>query len=350
MRAILVVRLYGIGNMVLATPALGALRAGYPDARITLLATDEAAWEVVSGGTAVDSVIYLDREKTIDPALFDRLRSERFDLIVVLYPMGMVDLPLVASAAGIRYRFGYRNAVRGNLYTHPCDTDYTKGEGELNLDLACRAGGKRAAGRPFVTVEGADRERVDRLLAENNVRGDELLIALHPGSAEMKRWPKENYAALADLLTRGRRARVLLVGGPDERELCREVARLMQSTPIVAAGLLTVKQTANAVRGCDLFVGNDSGPMHLAAALATPTIGLFGPTDRVKNRPWGPRNRTIIMGGKTACAPCYKNGEIPCIYDTNRCMAEISVQDVYDRARSLLADKSAPHRHRKAGV
>jgi heptosyltransferase-2 len=268
--------------------------------------------------------------------------------MVVLCPMGMVDLPLMASAAGIRWRLGYRNAVRGNLYTHPCDTDYTKGEGELNLDLACRAGGKRAAGRPFVAVGGPDRERVDRLLAENEVRGDELLIALHPGSSEMKRWPKERFAALADLLMQDRRARILLVGGPGERELCGEVARMMKSPPIVAAGLLTIKQTADLIGRCDLFVGNDSGPMHLAAALATPTIGLFGPTDRVKNRPWGPRNRIVIIGGGMKCAPCYKNGEIPCIYDTNRCMAEISVNDVYERARSLLAGGTAPRRNRKA--
>ncbi|MBN2225167.1 MAG: glycosyltransferase family 9 protein [Deltaproteobacteria bacterium] len=345
-RSILVVRLYGIGNMVLATPALRALRRGYPDSRITVLASGNDAWDVISGSRVVDSVIFFGRDQTIDPALLARLRSARFDLMVVFYPMGVVDLPLLAALSGIRYRFGYRNAVRGNLYTHRFDMDYKKGEGRLNLDLACRAGGRRGGG-PFFSIGTADRERIDRLFSDGRIGDDEIVITFHPGSQEMRRWPKDCFAALGDKLVDSHHARIILLGGPDERRLCRDISKQMKSKPIIAAGLLTLKETAEVIGRSDLFVGNDSGPMHIATAVSTPCVGLFGPTDNVKSRPWGRRGKTATIRSRMECAPCYKNGEIPCIYDTNLCMAGISVQDVYSRSLSLLAGETVPRRNRE---
>ncbi len=347
-RSILVVRLYGIGNMVLATPALNALKRGYPDAKITVLVSDTGAWDVVSGGGVVDSLMLFNPEKPLDPALIRRLRSARFDLMVVLYPMGVVDLPLSTAVSAIRYRFGYRNAVKGNLYTHRFDTDYGKSEGRLNLDLACRAGGKKAGARPFFSIGTADRQRIDRLFADNRIPADEPVIAFHPGGGlEMKRWPPENFGALGDMLARDCHARIVLVGGPNERQLCREISAQMKSEPIVGAGLLSLKETAEVIRRSALFVGNDSGPMHIAAALSTPTIGLFGPTDRVKNRPWGKPDMSVIVWRRIGCAPCYRKGEVPCIHETNLCMTRISVEDVYNRSMSLLGDNASPRRYGK---
>ena len=202
-RTILAVRLYGIGNMILATPALQALRNGYPGATITVLVSDRGAREVVSGSGVVDSVICFDYVPAIDTGLLKKLRSLHFDLLLVFYPMGVVDLPLVTAMAGIRRRFGFRDAVRGNLYTHPFDIDYRRGEGRSNLDLACRAGG-RPGGGPFFSIGPADRERVDRFFADNRIRPGEIVISMHPGSHEMKRWPKHHFAAI------GRQARARL--------------------------------------------------------------------------------------------------------------------------------------------
>lgn len=341
-RSILVVRLYGIGNMVLATPALRALRDGYPGAKITVLVSDNGAADVVSGGDAVDRLIPFDYARVLTGEFLEQLADARFDLMVVLYPMGVVDLPLVTAAAGIRYRFGFRDTVKGNLYTHPFDLDYQKGEGRSNLDLACRAGGKSGAG-PFFAIGQADRERVARFLSGHRIGQGHLLVSMHPGSQEPRRWPKENFAALGDMLSRDYRARIVLVGGPTEEGVCRSVSQLMRSRPIVAAGR-TLKETAEIIRRSALFIGNDSGPMHIAAALSTPCIGLFGPTDAVKSRPWGARSKTIVMRSTMRCAPCYRNGQIPCVHDENLCMAGIAVRDVYDRAVTLLAGKTGRKR------
>ena len=339
-RSILAVRLYGIGNMILATPALQALRDGYPGSTITVLVTDNNAAEVVAGSPVVDSVIAFDSARALDDEFVDGLRRAHFDLVVVFYPMGVVDLPLVASLSGAGYRFGYRDAVRGNLYTHTFDLDYRKGEGQSNLDLACRAGGVPGGG-PFFSIGQRDREGVDRLFADNGLRPDEIIISMHPGSQEMRRWPKERFAEVGDRLARDYRARVVLIGGPGEEGLRRDIARLMQSVPIVATGL-TLRETAEVIRRSALFIGNDSGPMHIASAVSTPAIGLFGPTDSVKSRPWGYPDRAVIIQGAMDCAPCYRNGEIPCIYGENLCMEGISVEDVYARSVSLLNKRRTP--------
>ena len=123
----------------------------------------------------------------------------------------------------------------------------------------------------------------------------------------------------------------------------------MRARPIVAAGSLALKETAEVIRRSALFIGNDSGPMHIASAVSTPLIGLFGPTDTVKNRPWGDRKRTIIIKSRMKCAPCYRNGQMPCIHGTNLCMAGISVEDVYTRSQSLLDGKGAQQRKRAGG-
>lgn len=340
MRSILAVRLYGIGNMILATPALSALRKGYPDARITVLVSDRGAGEVVSGSNVVDSVIYLDPARTLDTDFLRQLRRARFDLAVVLFPMGVVDLPLVLAAAGIGRRFGFRDAVKGNLYTHPADIDYRRGEGRSNLDLALLAGG-RPGGGPFFSIGTADRERVDRFFADWAIRSGQTVISLHPGSQEMRRWPKQNFAAIGDRLARDYGARIVLLGGPGEEELCRDISGLMRSRPIVATGRLTLKETAEAIRRSVLFIGNDSGLMHIATAVSTPCIGLFGPTDSRKSRPWGGRTETVIIRSRMKCAPCYRNGEIPCIHNGNHCMAGISVEEVHARSKSLLDLRAA---------
>ena len=347
-RTILAVRLYGIGNMILATPALQALRNGYPDATITVLVSDRGAREVVSGSSVVDEVIYFDNVPAIDTGLLKKLRSLHFDLMLVFYPMGVVDLPLVTATAGIRRRFGFRDAVRGNLYTHPFDIDYRRGEGRSNLDLACRAGG-RPGGGPFFFIGAADRERVDRFFADNRIRPGEIVISMHPGSQEMKRWPKHHFAAIGDRLARDYRARVVLLGGPDEEALCRDISKLMRARPIVAAESLALKETAEVIRRSALFIGNDSGLMHIASAVSTPLIGLFGPTDTVKNRPWGDPKKTIIIKGRMNCAPCYRNGQMPCIHGKNLCMAGISVEEVYARSQSLLDGKGAEQGNKAGG-
>jgi len=340
--AILAVRLYGIGNMILATPALQALKDGYPASRITVLVSDKSAADVVSGSPVVDSVIFFDPARALDGEFLKKLRQEHFDLAVVFYPMGVVDLPLITSLACAGYRSGYRDAVRDNLYTHPLDVDYGKGEGQSNLDLACRAGGAPGGG-PFFSIGERNRARIGRLFADNRIRSDEIVVSMHPGSQEMRRWPKERFAEVGDRLANDYRAQVVLIGGPGEEGLCRDISRLMQSPSIVATGL-TLKETAEVIRRSALFIGNDSGPMHIASAVSTPVIGLFGPTDSIKSRPWGSPDRTVVIKSAMDCAPCYRNGEIPCIYGKNLCMEGISVEDVYARSVSLLAGRGGSAR------
>ena len=335
-RKILVIRLHGIGNMVLAMPALTALRRGYPKAEITVMVSDVLAWEICSISDLADGMVYYKYGDELDFSFLNKIWSADFDLVVFLYPMEVVDLPLLMSASRIRYRVGYKNRVKGNLYTHFIDAQGRRSEADLNLDIACLAGGKRSNDMESLhPVETGGKEIIDRLMASGGKKID-FIIIIHPGSKPFKRWPIERFAQLCDRFIEDLGANVIIVGGSEEIELGRDIASLMVKKPICAAGKLSLLQTVEIVGRSRLFVGNDSGLMHIAAAIGTPTVVIFGPTDPIKNRPLGNPDIVQILTSRLACSPCYRDGEVSCIYDEYRCLEDILVDSVFSQAARLL--------------
>ena len=157
---------------------------------------------------------------------------------------------------------------------------------------------------------------------------------MHPGSgihqAGFKRWPKENFAHLADRLISEYGTAIFLFGGPEERALAEEIESLMKNTPVIMAGQTTLSQTAALIKKYCLFVSNDSGPMHMAAALNVPVVALFGPTDAKATGPVS--DKSVVISNKVQCAPCHRR---KCNRDFS-CMTKISVHEVMNNIDKML--------------
>jgi len=338
---ILVIKLYGIGNMVLFTPTLQEIRRIFPRSKITLI-TQEHCVEVVKGCHYYDEVIFYPPVTTFDSTHQDffkgvrRLRKKKFDLILSSFIMGDKRLPPLLSLLGAKYIVGYSIDGGEGCYTHILEYKSDKHEVELNLDLLRVLGINTNLPELYLQITLKERENTSKYLRENNLE-NKFLVGFHPGSDEplkAKRWPKEKFAELGDLIQKTYGATILIFGDESENSYAIELGALMEKPPFCLTGKTSVREAAALIERCHLFVSNDSGLMHIASAVKTPVIGLFGPTILDKNYPWGDRkiNRTIFKGIK--CSPCYSFKGIDC--SDIKCLKKISVSEVMGEIDDLI--------------
>ncbi len=185
-----------------------------------------------------------------------------------------------------------------------------------------------------------DREAALTFLREHGVRDEDTLVTLHPGaSTRLKRWDAERFADLADRLDNRLGVRVVVVGGKSDSMTVQHMLQVTRTTPIVAVGCLGILQTAAVQERAALHVGNDSGPLHLAAAVGTPTVGLFGPTNVGNFRPIGPGS--VALQKPKPCSPCtHFVGGSPVLAKplcrTCACLDELSVDEVEEACARRL--------------
>ncbi|HZZ86483.1 MAG TPA: glycosyltransferase family 9 protein [Anaeromyxobacteraceae bacterium] len=326
-RAILVVRYSALGDVVLATSVLRPLRERFPEARIEWV-TDPAFVPLLEGLPDLAAVHALHRdapERAI--ALRERLRG-RFDVAVDL--QNKVRSAVVARAAAPR-RLVFRRRTPGQallsllghdpvlqrahatrLYAEVLAPLGVEGPGPLQLHLSPRARG---------------------LAADALGRPQGPLVAVAPGARwATKRWPALSFAQVADELAAGG-ARIVLAGGPGDREALQAVRAAMRAPVVADLSPLPLDALAAALGRVRLLIANDSGPVHLAAAVGTPTVAVFGPTSPVR---WGPPapSRAVALG--IACAPCSNHGAHACPRGHHRCLADLGPRAVLDAARELL--------------
>ncbi len=304
---ILIIRTDGIGDLLNSTPAIALLRQNYPSAEITVLTRPLNA-AVLVGNSDVDRVLVLDqqgehRRVAAQLKFYQSLRNERFDLVVA---MQTATLPhLIAFLSGASYRLGrYQKRFKSTL-THTWRGIYQKGEThevDRNLDLVriiCEGEGTR---KLVFNLLPDEIEHAKASLASLCMRDETYLIGIHPGGSSFdKRWPEKRYAELADRLVQHYNAKILLFRGPDEADLTDTIQQEMETDAIINAPQ-TIRELGAMLSCCDLFVCNDSGPMHIAAALGVPTTAIFGPTDHVAWRPMS-ENASVVRRDMP-CWPC----------------------------------------------
>jgi heptosyltransferase-2 len=184
----------------------------------------------------------------------------------------------------------------------------------------------------------------DEILAANGVKASDLVIGLAPGATygPAKRWPKECFAELADRLMTECRAKVMLLLGPQERELGGEIRSLTRQAPLLWERNFPLLEVAALIKRCRVFIANDSGLMHMAAAVGTPVIALFGSTSPVWTSPGGPGH--LVLRKPIACSPCFQRR---CALNTYECLTSITVLEVLAAVETQLrnrteADEVAP--------
>ena len=352
-RKILVLCLPGIGDTLLFTPALRALRSHYPEAQIWALVMFRGSCEILEKNPNIDRVIlweFIKQGVLRSLKFLYTLRRERFDISVIAYPANRIEYSLVHLLAGAKKRFGHRYNHRdlsslNFLHGHTIEEDDGRHNVEENLTLLHLLG----VGDPEDTSLELSLDDGDRAFAQHWIERhrleEDLLVGFHAGTAEFKnqarrRWAKEKFAALGDLLSIERGARVLIFGGPDERQLKEDIRKKM-NRPAVIVSDTTMRQSAALIERCDLFISNDSALMHTAAALRVPCTVIFGPTNPKWVYPWGTRYRIVRLD--LPCSPCfyYSARPLTCSRGDFACIDKIEVAEVMRAVEELLKEKGS---------
>ena len=235
--------------------------------------------------------------------------------------------------AGIRDRVGYPTKNRSLLLTKVIDLPEDEvHKVEYFLGLARGYGLKVGDISYEFFVRDLDRQGIEKFLASSGVSSKDRLVVLCPGGNwDPKRWPKKSFAKLADMLTQDLGVKIVLSGAKKDVNLIEEIRSMMNSTPLISCGLTTLKELAALLERADLVVANDSGPMHLAVAMKSKVIALFGPTSSRLTGPYGKGDYRVICKNEECPVPCY---DVTC--KDNRCMALITVEDVFEESRKVL--------------
>ncbi len=334
-------KLSAMGDVVLSTPSLRAIRRQFPKGHLTLV-VGRAAYEVVAHCPYLDDIILYDptrkdRGLMRHLAFLKRLRLAAFDLSIDLQNSRRTHL--LAWLAGIAVRIGYRRKF-GRLLNRGVRLPRVVLAPIAHQHYLLRQAGLSPDGEALeLWPSPRDDESAARLLTQARVGGiqdgSHQLVGLHPGGSgrwRTKRWDLERWAAVCDALTQ-RGVQVVVTGGPGEEPLGESLVKLTRTKPLVVIGKTTLMELACLIKRCDVFLAHDSSSLHVAAAVGTPAVALFGPTDPRRHLP--PSFTGQVIKKDVFCSPCYATR---CRTVTHACMKRISVEEVLAAVLGLLAD------------
>jgi heptosyltransferase-2 len=327
-----------VGDAVMTTPAIGAIRENFPQAEITLLANPLVS-QIFSPHRWVDRVITFDRNGAHKGVagrfrLAAQLRKQAFDAAIIL--PNSFESALIPWMAGIPVRLGKSCDGRAFMLTGRYRPDPQRPAGHevgYYLDLVSHFGITGEMQAPHLTVTEQERGNAAARLAEAGIAAGDFVIGVNPGAAfgSAKRWYPERFAAVARQLAAAWNARVVIFGGPGETDIATGIAGHLAGQCLNVAGKTNLRELMALIGRCNFFVSNDSGPMHIAAALDVPLVAIFGSTDHATTSPY--TDRAVIVRKDVACAPC-KLRECP---TDHRCMTAVSADDVVQAALGLMA-------------
>ena len=328
-----------VGDAIITTPAIRAVRKNFPEAKISLLAKPWVA-PIFYNNPYIDNILIYDaagkhRGLSGIPSLSKELRKEKFDLAILL--QNAFEAALIAVLAGIPNRLGYNTDARSLLLTHCiCLKPALKRVHQIDYYLGILEGASLKSDGRHLTLVVTDEERkhAEKILAKHGITGKDRLIGINPGAVfgSAKRWFPERYAALSVKLQEYSGAKIAIFGGPGEKALGHYISELMGNRCVNFCGKTSLREAVALIERCQLFITNDSGLMHVAAALDTPQIAIFGSTDHITTSPGSPKSRIVRV--PVPCSPCLKPD---CPID-HRCMKNITVDMVYDAAVKLLME------------
>ncbi len=332
-KKILVKGVNWIGDAVFITPALSALRIGFPKVKISLLVPENLAG-IYEGNPNIDELIMYGRREGLKEKikLIRTLKEKKFDLGIIMQSTSY-EPAILFYLARIPERAGYSHSLRNLLLTKVVKRSKgTPHEVNFFLGLIKTLGVEIKKGEVFMAEDKEAREWAGNFLIENGRKEGDPLIGIFPGAyfGPAKRWFPERYATLADRLIKSYRARVVLFGEKNDLPLIQKIIDNMTAAPINATGKASLKQLRALIEKCRLFITNDSGPLQVASTTKTPIVALFGSSDPKKTGPWRKEDCTVIYK-KVSCSPCFRR---KCKKLT--CFKELSVEDVLQAAEKYL--------------
>jgi heptosyltransferase-2 len=347
-KRILVIQTAFLGDVVLATPLLQALRDRFPKAYLAVLVIPGTR-EILAGYPGLDDVLVYDK-KGRDRSLHGirtvvRLLAEkRFDCC--LLPHRSFRSALLAFAAGIPRRIGYFQSLGCWLYSRRVWRDSSLHEVRRNLQLLGPLTSEHSLDRYapteklWVSSDPEDSEWANRCLAEHGIRPNDRVIAIAPGSVwATKRWLPDGFAAVIDGLIVRNKRKVVLLGSRDDQPVVDEVLRRCREKPVDLSGRTTLRQLAAVMKRCELLITNDNGAMHVGVAQDIPVVAIFGST--TLSLGYGPfTDRAEVVERSLDCRPCGRHGYSECPLGHFNCMKQITPEEVMKAAEKMMKTAS----------
>lgn len=341
----------GIGDAVLSIPAIKAIREAHLKAYIALV-TSKRCLTLVELCPYVDEIFAIEMDAISNPLallngeklsnvwrLISKLRSHRFDVIADFTRIGSrfsaVKRAMLFSLIQGKHIIGRNTQGWGFFLDEKVFDSYPpiKNEVDNYMDIAKPLGvdAEQLELELFLTAE--DRVFAKSLLKENSIQSEKTIVGINPsGYRPNRRWMRERFAAVADKLICNYDIQVVFIGSRSDMPLVEEIRSLMKSEAASVAGKTNLRQLVALIEQLYLFITNDSGPMHIAAAMKTPIVALFGPQTPIGYAPYCPENMKVVIWKNVECSPC---GKIDCA--NHKCMKLISVEEVLAGAEKLLS-------------
>lgn len=349
---ILVNALSGIGDALMFTPALKHLRQSYPSAEIDTLVMYKGAEEILSFNKNLNKVIhfnFLDEGALKSLKFLFQLRK-KYDVSINVYPSNRKEYNIISYIIGAKQRagavylrkdkscFGFLNNIRvlENDNVHNVQT---------NIKLCEALIGKKLNEESPLEYSIPENENIsaNKFLSDAGISATELVIGFHPGCATLKnhvkrRWEPEKFAELGRKLINKHTARILIFGGPEEKELKEKIVSLIGSNKANVVNAESLTQSAAIMKRCNVFVTNDSSQMHIAAALGLKVVAIIGPTNQHFIRPWKTEHKIVTLN--LDCSPCFFYSPKPLVCNRTdvkfKCIKELTVDMVYSTVLKYL--------------
>jgi lipopolysaccharide heptosyltransferase I len=354
-KKILLIRLSSIGDVLHCTPIAQTLREQFPDAKISWV-VGEKSKDILLGNPYLDQIIVWQREKW-EAALrtgawrsgyhdfrnLERyLKEDRYDIAIDMH--GLLLTGLIAWRSGAKTRIGFSNAREGSplFYTEKVKPLVGQQITRQYLQLLKALDVRKVSNTMLMPIAEENLKFAEHIWEQHHIGADDIVVILNPSTSWVtKNWPPEHFTMLANLLISKHRAKIMLLGAHGDIPLVNKIASGITDEIINLAGKTNLKDLAAVVKKSNLFIGGDTGPLHIAAAVGTPTISLFGPTNPRIYAPEGPGH--IALTAPVNCKGCHSRTCQDIV-----CMKQILPLEVYQAARGLLAQSVRKRKHMEA--
>lgn len=324
---ILLIRLRRIGDVVMTTPAITALREGFPKAKITYV-IDEPYRELVEGHPDLDRVIVLPRHLGFKEFRkhMHQIRRDAYDVVIDFH--GGPRASLLTFFSGARLKIGYRIKYKNFIYDiklprEPKEGYFHSVENHVNLVKALGTNPRSIPALSLPPPTQSEAENIRRFIQENALENTKIITLHISAGNEFRDWGAERLARLITLLSQVPRVRIVLIGSREDRQAEEEIKKTSEAPFLSMVNRLNLRELRELVSLSSLFVGPDSGPMHIAATTTTPIVAYFGPTLPAHFGPW--KAQSTLLEKDFDCRPCRQR---QCIHKDFRCLRTISPDEV----------------------
>ena len=349
---ILIITLSGIGDALMFTPALKLLRKSLPDAEIDALVMYRGTKEIFESNPNFNKVIHFNflEEGASKSLKFLLQLRKKYDASINVYPANRKEYNFISFLIGAKERAGvvYLRKNRTNLNSlnniKVLENDNVHNV-RTNIKLCEALIGKKFSEEPPLEFHISDGEKIkaEKYFRENGISSEELVVGFHPGCATLKnhikrRWEPEKFAELAKKLINNHSAKILIFGGPEEKELKEQISSLINSERVNVVNAESLTKSSAIMQRCKIIVTNDSSQMHIAAALGLEVVAIIGPTNQNYIHPWKTEHQIVSLN--LDCSPCFFYSPTPLICHRTdvkfKCIKELTVEMVYQSVEKYL--------------